>query len=297
MAADLHRQRCRRHHQDHHRIAEHGRQQRHDEGRLADDLQQRAAAGTAFLGTRLRNLDELHDGHRDQHEGHYRRIAAGEFHRLEEIDAEFGQFRANKGGDHAAGQNVGNGPAAVFRGGRVGRGEPVVLPERVVHPEQQGAEDEQREIDRKKGEDGEARPGHPETQADRESDPAAHPAHEERSRDRAQHGAQELARHRQGREAFILGDEKPGERRNRGDQGRPALRQGLTDRQQDDVAPRAVGSGGFARSRDIRFHHERFAGFMILVVRPNMVGSCARHNLLWGRGGESPRIRCLPQPR
>ena len=104
--------------------------------RLAHNLEKRAAALAPLGRRRPRDFNELHDRHRDQDDHHDSGVSTGEFHRLEEIDADFRQLRPDEGRYHAARQHEGYRLAPKLRARRIGCGEPIVLPERVMDAEQ-----------------------------------------------------------------------------------------------------------------------------------------------------------------
>ena len=106
VTAKLHRQRGSRHHQDHRRITEHRRHQRHKKFWLANNLQQRTTTPAALFGARAWNLYELHNAHGHENDRHDCRVSAGELHRFEEINTDRRQLRSDKGRNDATRQDI-----------------------------------------------------------------------------------------------------------------------------------------------------------------------------------------------
>ncbi len=124
-------QRRRRHQQAHQRVGAHGADDRHDEARLAGDLDKRATAGAFGQRRRLAGIaaELRQDRHRHQSEDADGEEAAGEGNRAEQVAGQDDRLRADDRRGDAAGQHPGDGAGAEGGAADIGRGEAVLLGE------------------------------------------------------------------------------------------------------------------------------------------------------------------------
>ena len=105
MPAIEHRDRGRCHHQRHHPVPDHRRQNCRDKGRLRRDFDQRSTAPRQVRRRRLRQVDKVQQHRRRQTKPDDHRIAAGEQHRREQVARPDRGFRAEHSRDDATRQH------------------------------------------------------------------------------------------------------------------------------------------------------------------------------------------------
>lgn len=230
-----HRDRGRRHRQDHDAIAGHGAEQRHEIGRLTHDgapwpamaavLRRRALCWNSEADKRAGRCER---DDREQQKG-------ADIFGSEQRAAEAGQHRPGQRGDDAARQNERDRARTERLVGHLAGGEAIELGKGLIGPDEERAAGQQRQRAERDSCRRDDAAGHAEQRSDDEAHAASDPGHPHRGRKGHGGGTEEHRRDGHRRQFGARSDLGAGKAAHRHDQDRGGLKQRLRAGEKEDL--------------------------------------------------------------